>query len=125
MESEQNQREFSRVRIPVQVELTCESGASVAALTYDVSLTGVRIPCDQSLVLNKTCDVKLVIGDQEPIEILATGQVVRADGSFVVVHFDSVEMESYPYLKNLILYNSHDAGQVEKELDEHIGLRRK
>jgi hypothetical protein len=40
--------------------------------------------------------------------------------------FDELEgLDSYWHLRNLILYNAQDTGQVENEFANHLGLRKK
>jgi len=122
-----NQREFSRVDVPVRVEIERQGQDIFIAVAHDVSLNGLRIQSDEHFEADCMCDVKVVLGGQggEPIVIEAHGCVVRSDGQFIAIHFDNLDLEGYSHLKNLILYNSLDTDQVEREFDAHIGLHRK
>jgi len=122
-----NQREFSRVGVPVRVEIERHGLDTFKAVAEDVSLNGIRIASDASFDADVRCDVKVMLGGEggEPIVIEAHGCVVRSDGQFIAIHFDELELEGYAHLKNLILYNSLDTDQVEREFDAHIGLHRK
>ncbi len=122
-----NQREFSRVGVPVRVEIERPGLDTFKAVAEDVSLNGIRIASDESFDADARCDVKVILGGEEGelIVIDAHGCVVRSDGQFIAIHFDELELEGYNHLKKLILYNSLDSDQVEREFDAHIGLHRR
>jgi len=122
-----NQREFSRVGVPVRVAIERQGLPTFHAVASDVSLNGIRIASDESFDADVRCDVKVMLGGEggEPIVIDAHGCVVRSDGQFIAIHFDELELEGYNHLKKLILYNSLDSDQVEREFDAHIGLHRR
>jgi len=122
-----NQREFSRVGVPVRVEIERHGMDTFKAVAEDVSLSGIRIISAESFDADMPCDVKVMLGGEggEPVVIEAHGCVVRSDGQFVAIHFDNLELEGYAHLKNLILYNSLDSEQIEREFDAHVGLHRK
>ncbi len=124
-----NQREFSRVDVPVRVEIERQGQDVFIAVAHDVSLNGLRIQSDEHFEADCMCDVKVILGEdggeEKPVVIEAHGCVVRSDGPFVAIHFDNLELEGYNHLKNLILYNALDSDQIEREFDAHIGLHRK
>jgi len=124
-----NQREFSRVSVPVRVEIERQGRDVFKAVAADVSLNGLRIASDVSFDADVGCDVKVILGEggagDEQVIIEAHGCVIRSDGQFVAIHFDNLELEGYSHLKNLILYNARDTDQIEREFDAHIGLHRK
>jgi len=122
-----NQREFSRVGVPVRVEIERQGQDIFKAVAEDVSLNGIRIASAESFDADVPCDVNVILGGEgdEPVVIEAHGCVVRSDGQFVAIHFDNLELEGYNHLKKLILYNALDSDQIEREFDAHIGLHRK
>jgi len=122
-----NQREFSRVGVPVRVEIERHGLQTFKAVASDVSLNGIRIASDELFDADVRCDVNVILGGEggEPIVIEAHGCVVRSDGQFVAIHFEDLDLEGYSHLKKVILYNSLDGDQVEREFDAHIGLHLK
>jgi len=124
-----NQREFSRVGVPVHVEIERQGRETFKAVAKDVSLNGIRVLSAELFDADARCDVKVILGEgrgeELPVIIEAHGCAVRSDGQCVAIHFDNLELEGYSHLKNLILYNSLDSDQVEREFDAHIGLHRK
>ena len=120
-----NEREFSRVSVHVKVEIDCEGEETFSATAYDVSLNGVRIQSDAHFDPEKTCSIRLILGEDDPIVIQAHGCPVRSDGEFVAVHFNDLDLDGYNHLKRLILYNAVDLEQVDREFNAHIGLHKK
>ena len=121
----ENQREFSRVQIPVRVEIARPGKMLFSGLAQDVSLNGLRVKSAEAFDADVPCDVSILLGeDSTPVRIDASGCVVRSDGTYVAVCFDAVELEGYEHLKKLIQYNAADLDQVEREFNEHVGLRR-
>jgi hypothetical protein len=110
--------------VPVHVEIERDGQPPFRTVADDVSLNGIRITSDASFDAAARCDVKVILGgDSARIEIVARGCVV--DGSSVAVHFDTLDVEGYNHLKRLILSHAPDSEQVEREFDEHAGLRRR
>jgi len=124
-----NQREFSRVDVPVRLEIERHGLETFKAVAKDVSLNGVRIASDESFDADQRCDIKMILGgdgyEGEQLIIKACGCAVRLDGQYVAIHFDGLELEGYHHLKNLILHHSLETDQVEREFDTHMGLHRK
>jgi len=129
MGEDNNQREFSRVGVPLSVEIERQGREPFKAVAKDVCLNGIRIASDESFDADERCDVKVVLGEDgyegEQLIIEACGCAVRSDGQYVAIHFDGLELEGYNHLKNLILHHSLETDQVEREFDAHIGLHRK
>lgn len=120
-----NQREFTRVHVQVQVEVTALGRTIHSTQPQDLSLKGLMVRTEARLPLGTPCEVKLLLGDQRT-EILAEGEVVRDyEDGFAVQFTRLLGVESYEHLRNLVLYNSHDTERIEQEFQDHLGLRRK
>jgi len=48
--------------------------------------------------------------------------VVRGCNDVIAIAFESVNLESIPYLRNLILYNAEETDQVQHEFVDHMGI---
>lgn len=122
-------REFSRVSVPVWLEIERPGQQLFRAIVRDISMNGVRIDSSELFDANVRCDVKVILGEdggeEESVVIEAHGCVVRSDGQFIAIHFDHLELEGYIHLKKLIQFNALDSDQIEREFDAHIGLHRK
>jgi len=120
-----NLREFSRIEVGIRVEINREGKDTFKAIAHDVSLNSVCIRSNEAFDANEPCDVKIILGEEDPIVIEASGCAVRSDGEYIAIQFDKLDMEGYSHLKKLILYNTHDSDQVEDEFNSHAGIHRK
>jgi len=120
-----NLREFSRIEIGLKVEIEREGKDTFKAIAHDVSLNGLCIRSNEHFDKDIACDVKVILGEDNPIVIEASGCPVRSDGEYIAIQFDQLDLEGYSHLKNLILYNTHDSDQVEGEFESHAGIHRK
>jgi len=129
MSIEHDCREFSRVDVPVRVEIERPGQQPLKAVVRDISMNGMRINASEMFSADVPCDVKIILGNDkgeaEAVVIEAHGCAVRSDGEYVAIHFDNLELEGYNHLKRLILYHALDTEQIEHEFDQHIGLHRK
>jgi len=129
MSIEHDCREFSRVDVPVRVEIERPGQQLFKAVARDISLNGVRVNSSELFDVDVRCDVKIILGDDagedESVVIAAHGCAVRSDGECVAIHFDDLGLEGYNHLKRLILYHALETNQIEREFEEHIGLHRK
>ena len=125
-DTNENDREFTRVSIRVEAQITAGEETIVSDQTRDVSMSGIFICCYKELAEGSPCDVILLLGDEaDPMRIEAKGKVERAVNNGLAIAFTEIGLDSYEHLQNLVLYNSQNAGQVEKEIKSHIGLKRR
>ncbi len=121
--TKQSGRAFTRVTIPVQATIT-QGDHEVCGVVTDISMNGTSIRCDWSgLEKNRECAITLTLGEEETITIHATGRVVRGLEDSVAIAFEAVDIESIPFLRNLILYNAQETEQVQHEFADHMGIR--
>lgn len=120
-----NQREFTRVRASIPVDLEY-AGGSITGSTKDVSLNGMFVATSVVLAPETPCKAVLHLdGHGGTIIVRASGSVIRALTGGLAIHFDELlELDSYEHLRNLILYNAADPAQAEHEFDSHLGLKR-
>src|SRR5262249_7897245 len=117
-------REFSRVPVFIAAEITTGGERYEGGTMENLSLKGGfyrsnRVPADGVKV-----DVRLYL-DGTDIVIATQGIVVRSGPSGCALQFtEIVGVESLEHLRNLILFNTHDPHQVEREFQEHLGLLR-
>lgn len=120
-----NQREFTRVRTRIAVDLDLPQGR-IEGSTRDVSLNGAFVAVSATIAEGTSCLATLhVDGRGGAVAVRAQGRVVRVLEGGVAVHFDELlELDSYEHLRNLVLYNAADPAQAEQEFDSHLGLKR-
>jgi hypothetical protein len=127
MSGQKNDREFTRVPINLSVELSCDGKTIASNNCQDVSMNGVYVISEDKFKDNSSCDVKLFVNkDEKNIEeIKAQGHVERATENGMAIKFLGIEMESYDKLYELIVFNSTSSEQMEKEFQEHVGLKKR
>jgi hypothetical protein len=118
-------REFTRINrtLDIQVELP---GRVLQGRSRDVSMRGALVVCDQLLSVGTACDCTLILdGGEGKVTIRTRGSVVRHVADGMALRFDELlEPESYEHLCQLIRYNALDPEKAEREITEHIGIKR-
>jgi hypothetical protein len=127
MKSEIDQREFTRIPMQLDVQITSTQQPPTSCQVKDVSMKGLYLLCEQPLPMGAECRVTFLLGDKEsPVRIEVSGKVARVDTNGMGVEItEIVGVESFEHLRNLVLYNSPDADQVEQEFQDHIGIKRR
>jgi hypothetical protein len=124
--SEGNNREFSRVPLPVSAAFALVSGETIEGTAHDISMNGVFIETSRGASVGEEGQLTLTFEPKyEPIVITGHGRVIRVTDEGVGVQILEIELEGYEHLRNLILYNAPDPEAVMSELDGHLGLKRR
>ena len=118
----ENRREFTRVRIQLDAEISADDKASINGVAKDLSLNGVYIPCTGTLPIDTECSIGLFL-DGRDIRLEVTGKVTRQDEDGMAIEFTGVPLDDLEHLRNLIRFNAEDPNAVEEEFDSHIGLK--
>ena len=59
------------------------------------------------------------------MEVQAKGRVARTTGTGMGMEIYEIPLDAYGHLKSLVLHNSMDLIETEKEFDLHQGLKKK
>jgi hypothetical protein len=121
-----NRRAFSRVPVKFALEILSAQKSMGSTETLNVSMKGLFAKTVEQLPVGSECRVILhldELGGEERIE--AKAYVVRSSADGLAVEFSETGLESYRHLRKLIMINSTDVAQTEKELDDHVGLKRR
>lgn len=128
MPTEENQREFTRVKVAIHVELRMGGNVVIQGELDNVSFNGLLLRCETILPEQTPCLVFLHLnGGQGGPTIEAQGLVIRTEPHKLAVQFtELIGNESTQHLRNLVLYNSGtQANRVEAEFESHVGLHAK
>jgi hypothetical protein len=126
MPEKSNRRAFSRVPVKFALEILSAQKRMGSTETLNISMKGLFAKTAEQLPVGSECRVILHLdepGGEERIE--AKAYVVRSSADGLAVEFSETGLESYRHLRKLIMINSTDVAQTEKELDDHIGLKRR
>ncbi|HHX73806.1 MAG TPA: PilZ domain-containing protein [Firmicutes bacterium] len=110
-------RRFTRVPFRIATEITAGELAFQGEVK-DLSLKGMFIFTEHLLEIGTPLDIKInLTGKQSNLQIALQGKVLRKTPDGIVVVFDTVELDSFIHLKNIVAYNSADP---EKIMTEYI-----
>jgi hypothetical protein len=127
MHNKPNRREFTRVPVQLEAEVTAQEISSVQGHSRNVSLNGVFLHCDSPLPVGTSCYVTLrFAGHCNEMGIAASGRVVRLQDEGMAIMFTEIlGLDSFSHLRNLVLSNSiGTTEQIEKEFRTHVGIKR-
>ncbi|MFZ5862060.1 MAG: PilZ domain-containing protein [Nitrospirota bacterium] len=126
MENPANRREFTRVNISVAVELSPPNQPKIAGQGRSLSVKGVYVASPRTLAPGTDCPITIILtGGGEPMSVRVSGKVVYTNKEGMGIEFFEMDTESFIHLQNLVLYNSLDTAKVEREFEEHNGIKRK
>lgn len=119
-------REFTRVPVKVEAEISDGEKTIFCEQTHDVSMKGLFVHAKDRFAVDTRCNIALFPGGKEGgmcIEI--KGVVVHSSDRGMGLQFTEIGMDSYTFLQNLVMYNSEDSHKVEQEIHNHLGLKRR
>ncbi|RPJ82672.1 MAG: PilZ domain-containing protein [Deltaproteobacteria bacterium] len=80
----------------------------------DLSLKGMFIHTREETAIGTKCRIEVnLTGMTEPLSLHMQGKIVRKDLNGIAVEFDSMDLDSYTHLKNLVRYNTADPDDVQ------------
>ncbi len=127
MNETNNKREFTRVPIAIEVEATAGNATIISSQTKDLSMKGMYVVCDNPFPLGTQCHVVLFLGSRNSSpSVEVGGRIARIDDAGMGIEFTKIMgLESFDHLRNLVLHNAPETTEVEQELKEHLGLKRR
>jgi len=120
-EQSRESRAFTRVSFRTHAEVEI-GGRTLRGEVSDISMNGMRMRTREPARPGEACDVRIYLGETDPLVIRATGHVARADTGGFAVRFDAIHCDAFGHLKQVVLLNSPDVRKAERELEAHIGL---
>lgn len=104
------------LRVEFGTEVTVMAGGEKTRYTgssRDLSLRGIFITTGIGLAVGTACVVEITLsGLDEKLVLVMDGHVVRATDSGYAIYFDSVDLETYTHLKNIVTYNAPDSDLI-------------
>ncbi|MBU1170077.1 MAG: PilZ domain-containing protein [Proteobacteria bacterium] len=104
------------IRVDFDTEVTVMSDgmkSKYKGSSRDLSLRSVFIKTDIKLKLDTPCQVEIMLsGLENELVLKMEGHVVRDSNEGYAIFFDSVDLDSYTHLKNIVKYNAADSDMV-------------
>ncbi len=106
-------RKHPRVGFATQIKIHLEANGKKISLegnSRDLSLKGVFINTDiGELPIGTMCNINIYLsGGIDEIVLFIKGSVVRSNNVGTGIVFDSMDVDTYSHLKNIVYYNSID-----------------
>ena len=93
----ENRREFTRVRIQLDAEISSDDKASINGVAKDLSLNGVYIPSSGKLPIGTECTIALFL-DGRDIRLEVTGKISRVNDDGMALEFTGVPLDDLEHL---------------------------
>lgn len=119
---EQERRNYLRVPFATETKVTdLESGKVITAgLSKDVSLKGMYCFTDEPFPPGTPCAIELrLTGTSSKLWLHLEGRVIRKDAKGMAVSFDSMDLDVFIHLKNILYYNSGDPEKIDQEVKRY------
>ena len=105
-------RKHSRVGFTTAIQILLEADGrqiNLQGSSRDLSLKGIFANTEDKFSCGTKCSVKVYLtGGIDKIELLMNGTVVRVTDNGMGIVFDSMDVDTYSHLKNIVYYNSID-----------------
>lgn len=113
-----NKRKRTRVHFETQVVLKTDvSEIKAGANSSDISTKGIFISTGEKIPTGTSCDIEIVLsGTTSRLALNIKGVVARQDKDGLGIMFNSMDVDSYLHLKNIVMYNAKDPEAIEEEM---------
>jgi hypothetical protein len=79
----------------------------------DLSLNGIFVQADEDIPIGTECMVEIRLsGTTETLPLKMQGTIVRKEPTGIGISFNSIDIDSYTHLKNLVRYNSENPDAI-------------
>jgi Tfp pilus assembly protein PilZ len=109
--NDENRRKHSRVGFATQIkiDLKIKDHVTLEGNSKDLSLKGIFVSTPRRFARGTSCFVKIYLtGGIEKIELLVEGTIVRQTDTGIGIVFNSMDVDTYSHLKNIVHYNRVD-----------------
>ncbi len=113
MTGSDEKRKHHRVSFPARIQVLLDMDGKEIALkgsSQDLSLRGIFVETDRDFDMGTRCLVKVFLaGGLDEVELQMQGTVVRQTPNGIGVEFNSMDVDTYSHLKNIVMYNTMDS----------------
>ena len=112
-------RRFLRVPFKTQIIIqNLDSGRVIESVhSRDISLKGIYCYTEEPFPVGSPCSIQLhLTGTSSILWFELQGRVQRTDPQGMALSFDSMDLDAFIHLKNILYYNSGDPGKIDDEI---------
>ncbi len=103
-------RKSERVDFLTSISVDIEAGENIINIngdSKDLSLKGIFVYTDEKVQKGSLCRVKIfLLRARDNVELNIRGRVARIENNGLGIIFDSIDVDSFSHLKNIVKYNS-------------------
>jgi len=106
-----DRRKYSRVGFATEIKIVLKNKDKVEleGNSKDLSRKGLFVSTDKRFEPGTLCSVKIYLtGGVDKIELLIDGTIVRQTDTGIGIVFNSMDVDTYSHLKNIVYYNRTD-----------------
>ncbi len=83
----------------MELDVTCDS--------KNLSLSGIFVKTDKKIQIGAHCVITIILsGGIEDVELSINSSVARIEENGLGIVFDTMDLDTYTHLKNIVQYNS-------------------
>ena len=104
----QGRRKYPRVDFQTKISLILgDEEHDVSGSSKNLSMTGLFVETTAKAAPGARCQVRVILsGMVDGLALMIHAKVVRVSSEGLGIVFDTMDLESYTHLKNIIQYNS-------------------
>lgn len=111
-----DRRQHTRVGFTTAMQVVIDADGKkridVSGDSKDLSMKGVFVRADSQLAIGTKCRVTIFLETgEDPVELQMKASVVREANGGMGLEFDSIDVDSYAHLRNIVRYNSFDGSE--------------
>ena len=109
--SNDERRKYSRVGFATEIKIVLKTKEQLVleGNSKDLSRKGLFVSTDELFEPGTLCSVKIYLtGGVEKIELSIDGTIVRQTDTGIGIVFNSMDVDTYSHLKNIVYYNRVD-----------------
>lgn len=111
VEQFEEKRGGERVDFETRIVLkTSTSALHLQGNSKDLALKGLFVTTREKIDIGTPCEIRIKIGGVREMELHLEGTIVRQTADGVGIAFNSMDLDTYTHLKNIVRYNSHRFG---------------
>ncbi|MDQ6971859.1 MAG: PilZ domain-containing protein [Mariprofundaceae bacterium] len=110
-------RGTTRISFDTRAEVDV-NGTTIRGNLLDMSLSGIYMRASADVREGEGCEVRILLGDDDPMVIHALGHVARRDDFGFAVAFSGFYLDSISHLQQALLHNAASKGGIEAEMKE-------
>ena len=105
-------RKYTRIGFATKIRIRIEADGKQVEIdgnSKDLNLKGIFVTADDRFPSGAKCSIQVYLtGGIDEIELQMKGRVVRESENGMGIIFDSMDVDTYSHLKNIVYYNSCD-----------------